>query len=124
MLRVELMVDANGNNLCNRDGRQLWQVVDNAFAYQSDAAKQTFTVPVGFITDFASIPQACLSMFGEVAQRPAVIHDFLYSTTPVPRDMADKVLLEAMELTGVPWLKRKMIYAGVRVGGASHYGRK
>lgn len=122
-LRVELMVDASGNNLCNRDGRQLWQVVDDDFIYQSDVAGQTITVPMGFITDFASIPQACLSMFGEIAQRPSVIHDFLYTKVIVPRGIADKVLLEAMELTGVSWLQRKMIYAGVRVGGGSHYGK-
>ncbi|SDQ95466.1 hypothetical protein SAMN05216402_2975 [Nitrosospira multiformis] len=26
-----------------------------------------------------------------------------------------------MELTEIPWLKRRLIYLGVRVGGGSHY---
>lgn len=122
LLRVELMVDAHGNNLCNRDERQLWQVIDDDFVYQSDIAKQSIIVPSGFVTDFASIPQVCLSIFGEIAQRPSVIHDFLYSKTLITRAMADAVLLEAMEITGVSWLQRKLIYTGVRIGGGNHYG--
>lgn len=50
-----------------------------------------------------------------------MIHDYLYSKGELPRDMADKVLLDAMELTEIPWAKRKLIYLGVRLGGTSHY---
>lgn len=122
-LQIELMWDANGMPLKNRDDRQLYQLLA-PFSYQSGVAARVITVPKDFVTDFASVPRIPLvyDALGDLAQQPAVIHDFLYSTAPVPREIADLVLLEAMELTGVPWIKRKLIYAGVRMGGASHYG--
>ena len=45
-----------------------------------------------------------------------------YSIGDIERKLADDILLEAMTLTGVSYWKREAIYAGVRVGGASHYG--
>lgn len=122
-LELELLTDSTGLPLFNRDGRQLYRVLVD-FGYSSDVAKQTFTVPKGFVTDLASVPRLPLiyDALGDMAQMPAVVHDYLYSTAPVPREVADKVLLEAMELTGISWVKRHAIYAGVRVGGGSHYG--
>lgn len=124
LLYVELMVSHNGANLTNRDGLQLWKV-KKEFIYESDVAKQTFKVPEEFITDFASVPRIPIvyDSLGNLFQRSAVIHDFLYSTAPIPRLLADNVLLEAMQLDGISWFKRKLVYAGVRVGGGSHYGK-
>lgn len=124
-LSVGLMVDADNANLTNREGRQLWIIEVNPFSYQSDVALMTFTVPVGFVTDFASVPRIpfIYDFLGDLAQRPAVIHDYIYSTAKVAREIADEVLLEAMQLTGVSWLQRTLIYWGVRIGGASHYGK-
>ena len=51
----------------------------------------------------------------------AVIHDYLYLKGELSRDVADQVLLEAMELTEISWVKRRLIYLGVRVGGESHF---
>lgn len=122
-LDMRLMWGPTGEPLKNRDGRQLFQLLAD-FSYQSDVAKCTFTVPAGFVTDLASIPRIpfLYDALAEVTIEPPVIHDYLYSKAIGTRAMADKVLLEAMEVTGVPWIKRKLIYAGVRVGGASHFG--
>jgi hypothetical protein len=51
----------------------------------------------------------------------AVPHDFIYNMHTVPRAVADEMLYEACLLTGVPKWKAWAIYAGVRVGGGSHW---
>lgn len=117
-LCVQPLVDEDGHDLCNRDGRQLWQVIDHPFAYRSDVAGTTIVIPVGFVTDFASIPRALSWIFGDVAHRASLPHDFEYSKKgSLTQEIADKVLLEACLLSGIPAWKAKLIYAGVRVGG-------
>lgn len=118
-LQLEVMVDPNGRPLTNRDGRQLYRVLAR-FRYVSDVAGLV-DVPAGFVTDLASFPQWALAMLGDIAQMPAVPHDFVYNMHTVSRAVADKMLLEACLLTGVPRWKAWMIYAGVRIGGGSHW---
>ncbi len=80
-------------------------------------------VPEGFITDFASVPRIpfVYDKLEDIAQRPAVIHDYLYSTGILQRDVSDRVLLEAMELTEIPWAKRRLIYLGCVWGRVELY---
>jgi hypothetical protein len=118
-LDMRLMRGPSGLPLLNRDGRQLYQLLA-VFIYQSDIAGP-IVIPAGFVTDLASIPQLALSVFGDIAQEPGVPHDFAYSTGCISRAMADDMLYEACILTGVPAWKAKLIYAGVRVGGAARY---
>jgi hypothetical protein len=103
--------------------RGLWRL-DAPLVYQSDVARQTITAPAGMITDFESCPRLPVVFFlvGEVTREAAVIHDYLYKSKMLPRALADKVLLEACAVTGIPAWRRWLIYAGVRVGGASHFG--
>jgi hypothetical protein len=91
--------------------------------YQSDVARQTFTVPAGFQTDLASVPRIPLiyDLVGDTSRKAAVVHDWLYGAGLVPRDVADAVLREASQVTGVPGWRRWLMYLGVRIGGASHY---
>lgn len=91
--------------------------------YQSDVALETFTVPAGFRTDLASVPRLPLVYWacGSCANEAAVVHDFLYGARLVDRATADAVLLEASAVTGVPWLRRTLMYWGVRLFGASHW---
>ncbi len=122
-LDIRLMADEKGIPMENRWGRQLWELL-SAFGYFSKVAgDMTIIVPTGFVTDLASVPRlpVIYTSLGDMAQMPAVIHDYLYSTRIVSRKIADQVLLEAMEITGVSWIKRKLIYAGVRVGGGNAY---
>lgn len=117
-LCVELMLDENGKELRSRDGKQLWRVVDHDFVYMSDVAGKKIVAEVGFVTDFASIPRMLGWLFGDVGHRPSLPHDLEYSGKgTLTREMADKVLLEACLLSGIPAWKAKLIYAGVRVGG-------
>ncbi|CAG4905923.1 DUF1353 domain-containing protein [Paraburkholderia saeva] len=102
------------------DGR--W-VLTAPLIYQSDVAGTTFTVPVGFETDLASVPRIPLAYWlaGGTSNEASVVHDFLYTTRPVARVLADAVLKEASAVTGVPAWRRWLMWIGVRIGGGSHW---
>ena len=106
----------------SNDGRGTWRV-DKPFAYQSDVAHKLIIVPVGFLTDFASVPRlpVVFLLTGDSSHYAAVIHDYLYSTQLFPRKLCDQVLLEACSITGIPAWRRTLIYWGVRFGGGSHF---
>lgn len=98
-------------------------ILTKALIYQSDIAKQTFIVPRGFQTDLASVPRIPIvyTIVGGVADKAAVVHDYLYSSGIVQRKLADAVLREASEVTGVSWFRRWTMWLGVRIGGGSRY---
>jgi len=98
-------------------------ILEKALVYQSDVAHETFIVPAGFVTDLASVPRIPLvyDLFGATSNEAAVVHDYLYSTRHVPRDVADAVLKEASQATGVPSWRRWPMWLGVRMFGGSHY---
>jgi hypothetical protein len=101
-------------------------VLTAPLVYQSDVAKMTFTVPAGFITDLASVPRVPIAylLAGGTSNEASVVHDFIYSTHPVDRATADAVLKEASAVTGVPAWRRWIMWAGVRLGGGSHWNPK
>lgn len=103
-------------------GRGSWQL-RNELIYDSDVAGQVFVVPVGFVTDFASVPRIpfVFDLLGDVAHAAAIVHDWLYTTHPVSREVADAVLKEASILQGLSPYKAWLMWAGVRAGGASHW---
>ena len=75
---------------------------------------RVYTVPIGFITDGASIPKIFWSFIGSpftgLYRRAALIHDYLYATQTTTRVYADRVFLEAMFFLKVSWWKRKTMY--------------
>ena len=81
------------------DGIGQWQLLE-PFSFYSVVLKKTVVVPVGFSTDFASVPKAILAwgLFGGRYARPAVVHDYLTRYRSCPREKADRVFLEAMRL--------------------------
>jgi hypothetical protein len=77
-------------------------------------------VPVGFVTDLASIPRIFWSLLrpdGEYAYA-AIVHDYLYWTQTTTRDIADLTLKHGMEDFGIDSMTIATIYNAVRVGGA------
>jgi hypothetical protein len=98
---------------------RIFAIADHPFRYQSDLAARVFTVPVGFFTDFASVPRLGMvyAMLGDRAHQPAVVHDWLYYAAITTREMADNVLLEAMIVLDLPFWQRYPIFWGVRIGG-------
>lgn len=77
------------------------------------------TIPEGFETDFASVPQILWSVIPPWGKygKAAVLHDYLYKSGIFERGRCDDIFLEAMEVLDVSWIKRKIIYRGVRMGG-------
>jgi Protein of unknown function (DUF1353) len=79
-------------------------------------------IPVrqGFVTDFASVPRlfwTLLPPWGKYGP-PAVVHDFLYWDQGCTREQADRIMVLAMQESGVGWFRTGLIRAAVRVGGA------
>ena len=79
-----------------------------------------YPIPVGFYTDFGSIPkvlQSVISSWDRKCLVGFVLHDYLYYTGKVSRLTADKALLELMKKYGAGFIKRHTIYRSVRAGG-------
>lgn len=135
-LDLEMMVDPNGRPLLTRQGRQLWRVLSR-FRYMSDVVAAyrksagiaepaptmpgLMETPDGFVTDLCSKPQITLAFMGDNEQQISVPHDYAYATHCIPRGVADHMLYEGCILTGTPGWRAALIYAGVRIGGGSHW---
>lgn len=76
-------------------------------------------VPVGFKTDFASIPRLFWRILPPIGEygKAAVVHDFLYASQTGSREWCDGVFLEAMTVLNVPAWKRYAMYHAVRFFG-------
>ena len=88
--------------------------------YYSELLDYEIKVPIGFVTDFASVPRLPIiySLFGDRAHHEAVIHDYLYKTGKVNKELADKVFLEAMKCRDKNWSIRYPMYWGVKFGAS------
>ncbi len=112
----------------------------------------TFTVPAGFVTDFATSPRFLhwLVLPYGAYTRAAVLHDYLltlvadvegratwragkpspyaYDSKPVTSRDADGIFRKVMEELGVPWAKRWAMWAAVRLAACFNedraYGRQ
>lgn len=93
-------------------------VLANPLVYDS-AKYGLIVVPEGFTTDFASVPRLPIAyaLFGDIAHAPAVIHDYLYSETDRDRAECDAIFLEAMQVAGISWWKRRAMWLAVRAAG-------
>lgn len=99
------------------DGRH-W-IVKQPLTYRVGVSTASVTVPVGFVTDFASIPQALQSIIRQngLYILPAVVHDYLYWKQTCSREQADQILLLAMIENKVADIHRTAIHAAVRAAG-------
>ncbi len=101
-------------------------------------AWEAYVVPTNFETDFASVPRlfrGIVSKIGKHAEA-AVIHDWMYVARKrgakqtdagikltgndmwrFERRFADDVFNAAMKAAGVGWLKRRTMWAAVRLAG-------
>jgi hypothetical protein len=84
----------------------------------------SITVPKGFVTDFASIPQFLwslgLSPHGRYS-KAAIVHDYLYWSQGCTKKQSDNILLIAMKESGVSQIEEIAIYDGVSAGGGSSW---
>ncbi len=91
---------------------------------------RTLTVPAGFTSDGASVPEFLwISVSPAIDRRTlagAVGHDYLYRTTPAgwTRKEADDFFYDLIRADGLSWWKAQKAYWGVRLfGGSSWQGK-
>lgn len=112
------------------DGRALYRLL-KPLVYESARFGQ-IVVPSGFVTNFASVPRlpVVFLVAGGRAEEEATLHDFAYTVRHLARAECDALFLESLaaakpyaaqrQKPTPAWLARLM-WAGVRVGGASAY---
>ena len=87
-----------------------------------EGARDTFIVPSGFTTDFATIPRILRWLVGRTGShtRAVVLHDWLVSTGidsgAVTHRDADALFRRVLRETGTPLLLRWLMWSGVRLG--------
>ena len=78
-------------------------------------------VKKGFDFDGASIPQALWSVYGNPLSGKfriaALVHDALYASQKLPRELADAIFLDLMKQHEVGYLKRQTMYYAVQSAG-------
>ena len=95
-------------------------VLREPLVYEVRNTGAVVTVPAGFVTDFASIPSAFCVILPKTGRylAAAIVHDYLYWNQSCTRGQADRLLDIAMEESQVDFVTRRVIFAGVRTGGA------
>ncbi|EKO1021331.1 DUF1353 domain-containing protein [Salmonella enterica subsp. enterica] len=104
-------------------GHYNWRVHEPFAFYLSDDSSDVIEVPVGFVTDLATVPRifwALLPPDGKYA-KAAIIHDYLYDNALRTKKEADKIFLDGMTVLGVPKWKRTIMYWAVRLFGRGMY---
>lgn len=84
----------------------------------------TVTVPKGFATDLASIPQVLQSFIPLVGNhlQAAIVHDICYRRKiGVTKKDADNMFYAGMRSLGVSWWKANAMYQAVHFGGSSSF---
>jgi hypothetical protein len=102
-----------------------WKVRE-PFSYTG--SKETFLIPAGAETDFASVPRVFvwfLPRYGRYTLA-AILHDYLWrqraSTGAMEYIDADGIFRRAMRELNVPFLQRWIMWAGVRWGALCKRG--
>ena len=99
---------------------RFWITVEDMI-YVIGSTNERIVVPKGFVTDFASIPQALWSLgltpHGQYS-RAAVVHDYLYWSQGCTRPQSDRLLVIAMKESSVSRFDEFLVYRGVDTGGA------
>lgn len=97
------------------DGK--WELVEGLI-YEGNT--ETFNVPAGFKTDFASVPRVFWNIIPPTSpkySRAAVLHDWFYANHNVSRKDADGLFRRIMRESGVGKLKRGIMWLAVRAFG-------
>jgi len=114
-----------GSLTVSRVDANTWSLVDE-LVYRG--ARQRFVVPAGFRTDFATVPRVVtwlIPRFGAYTLA-AILHDWLVSEGPsvVSARDADGIFRRVMRESGVPVLRRWLMWAGVRWGALADPRRR
>ena len=104
----------DGEIVVRQHGVKDWVLVEPV-TYQGQ--RDTFVVPADFETDFASVPRPLawlLPRYGAYT-KSAILHDYLWRRNVVSRKDADGLFRRSMRELGVPFLRRWIMWAAVRL---------
>lgn len=101
------------------DGYRRKLLEDVVYHVGGPDSKDEVRVPAGFVWDGGSVPRFLWSLLDPwgSASKAFLLHDYLYRTQTRSRLVSDAIFMEAMEVLGVGFIKRKILYRGVRMGG-------
>lgn len=107
----------DGNIVVKQLDDNRWAVVESiTYVGRQD----TFTIKEGFETDFASVPRPLIWLLPRYGRytKAAILHDFLWREAEAGRFNrfdADGIFRRAMRELGVPFARRYMMWAAVRL---------
>lgn len=115
-LKVALVSESHDEALA------VWEFLEDGFGFAS-ATGAVVMIPKGFTTDFCSVPRlpGAFDYLGDIANQAGAVHDRLYTTAELPRDVADLMLKEMILALGYQAEKAELIYTGVRLFGGPHF---
>lgn len=110
-----------------RIDNRLWKTINDL---RYTGRSQNFMVPAGFVTDFASVPQFLLWLIPSTGAwtLAAVLHDWMCTKgiaygVVSSRD-ADGIFRRVLREHGVPFVKRWLMWTGVRWGALFNPDRR
>lgn len=92
-------------------------------------SKGIFTVPEGFVTDFASVPQVLQLLIKTDApyiREASVLHDYLYDKQcayDITQNAADALLIEGMNVLGANAFQCTAVWQALAMFGKRHFRR-
>lgn len=104
-----------------RKGRGKKFFIEKQFTFVFSYSGKTYMVdvPVGFGTDFESIPSAVPRWIADPWDYPeeGAAHDYLYFTGRFPKYISDLVYRAALEYSGASYYQRQKRYLAVKMFG-------
>ena len=97
------------------DGKNWVIKKDFGYAVGDEESDEVINVPIGFVTDFASVPRLLWWIFPKWGTygNAAVIHDYLYWEQSGSKKKADDIFLEAMGVLKVSKVTAWILYKAV-----------
>lgn len=102
--------------------------ISEPLVYQGD--RETFVVPKGFVTDFATVPAIVVWLFPKYGKYTlaAILHDYLcaegITLGLVSGRDTDGIFRRVMRELGVPVMRRWLMWTGVRWGALANPVRR
>lgn len=114
-----------GGLMIEQIGAERWRLIASL---DYEGRLQMFHVPIGFITDAATVPRIVSWLFPRhgIYTRAAVLHDWLITDgrEAVSSRDADGIFRRVLRELHVPFLRRWLMWAGVRWGALGKPGRR
>jgi len=102
-------------------GHRKWRLEEGFDYYVGDKdSDDIISVPAGYVSDGSSVPKIFWSLVGSPMGSTAqsgFLHDFLYGERKRTRKECDGIFVQAMFVLGVPWWKRRVMWAALRLFG-------